>query len=86
MENLITRADSTKNWTEKILKQTEVLLQPNPSKFYTSRKFPYIYKVASSTLRTGFKEDVVLKLVDKRSVHTCFANCCSVTLSFETKS
>uniref|UniRef100_A0AAX7UML3 SH3-domain GRB2-like endophilin B2b n=1 Tax=Astatotilapia calliptera TaxID=8154 RepID=A0AAX7UML3_ASTCA len=31
LENLITRADSTKNWTEKILKQTEVLLQPNPS-------------------------------------------------------
>lgn len=32
LENLITRADSTKNWTEKILRQTEVLLQPNPSK------------------------------------------------------
>ncbi|XP_054467936.1 endophilin-B2-like isoform X3 [Anoplopoma fimbria] len=31
LENLITRADCTKNWTEKILKQTEVLLQPNPS-------------------------------------------------------
>ncbi|XP_074473534.1 endophilin-B2b isoform X3 [Sebastes fasciatus] len=31
LENLITRADSTKNWTEKILRQTEVLLQPNPS-------------------------------------------------------
>uniref|UniRef100_A0A3Q1I0J9 SH3-domain GRB2-like endophilin B2b n=1 Tax=Anabas testudineus TaxID=64144 RepID=A0A3Q1I0J9_ANATE len=32
LENLIVRADSTKNWTEKILRQTEVLLQPNPSK------------------------------------------------------
>lgn len=32
LENLITRADGTKNWTEKILRQTEVLLQPNPSK------------------------------------------------------
>uniref|UniRef100_A0A7N6AN02 SH3-domain GRB2-like endophilin B2b n=1 Tax=Anabas testudineus TaxID=64144 RepID=A0A7N6AN02_ANATE len=31
LENLIVRADSTKNWTEKILRQTEVLLQPNPS-------------------------------------------------------
>uniref|UniRef100_A0A8C7X7A8 SH3-domain GRB2-like endophilin B2b n=1 Tax=Oryzias sinensis TaxID=183150 RepID=A0A8C7X7A8_9TELE len=31
LENLISRADSTKNWTEKILRQTEVLLQPNPS-------------------------------------------------------
>ncbi|XP_074871159.1 endophilin-B2 isoform X1 [Carettochelys insculpta] len=30
-ENLLARADSTKNWTEKILHQTEVLLQPNPS-------------------------------------------------------
>lgn len=30
-ENLMTRADCTKNWTEKIYRQTEVLLQPNPS-------------------------------------------------------
>ncbi|XP_062816005.1 endophilin-B2 isoform X6 [Anolis carolinensis] len=30
-ENLLARADSTKNWTEKIQRQTEVLLQPNPS-------------------------------------------------------
>ncbi|XP_075691332.1 endophilin-B2 isoform X5 [Rhinoderma darwinii] len=30
-ENLLSRADITKNWTEKILRQTEVLLQPNPS-------------------------------------------------------
>lgn len=32
LENLLTRAECTKHWTEKILKQTEVLLQPNPSK------------------------------------------------------
>uniref|UniRef100_A0A3Q3K0V7 SH3 domain-containing protein n=1 Tax=Monopterus albus TaxID=43700 RepID=A0A3Q3K0V7_MONAL len=31
LENLITQADGTKNWTDKILRQTEVLLQPNPS-------------------------------------------------------
>ncbi|KAM9820442.1 endophilin-B2b [Neosynchiropus ocellatus] len=31
LENLLMRADCTKNWTEKILRQTEVLLQPNPS-------------------------------------------------------
>lgn len=31
LENLIARGDCTKNWTEKILRQTEVLLQPNPS-------------------------------------------------------
>ncbi|KAF7237257.1 Endophilin-B2 [Varanus komodoensis] len=30
-EKLLVRADSTKNWTEKILRQTEILLQPNPS-------------------------------------------------------
>nr|XP_033817292.1 endophilin-B2 isoform X2 [Geotrypetes seraphini] len=30
-ENLLARADSTRNWTEKILHQSEVLLQPNPS-------------------------------------------------------
>ncbi|KAF6721081.1 Endophilin-B2 [Oryzias melastigma] len=30
-ENLMVRADSTKHWTEKILRQTEILLQPNPS-------------------------------------------------------
>ncbi|XP_026993601.1 endophilin-B2b isoform X3 [Tachysurus fulvidraco] len=30
LENLLARGDCTKNWTEKILRQTEVLLQPNP--------------------------------------------------------
>ncbi|XP_078027105.1 endophilin-B2a [Epinephelus lanceolatus] len=30
-ENLMSRADCTKLWTEKIYRQTEVLLQPNPS-------------------------------------------------------
>ncbi|XP_037115435.1 endophilin-B2a isoform X6 [Syngnathus acus] len=30
-ENLMIRADCTKNWTEKIYRQTVVLLQPNPS-------------------------------------------------------
>lgn len=32
LENLLVRAETTKHWTEKIMKQTEVLLQPNPSK------------------------------------------------------
>uniref|UniRef100_A0A3B3QBZ9 BAR domain-containing protein n=1 Tax=Paramormyrops kingsleyae TaxID=1676925 RepID=A0A3B3QBZ9_9TELE len=31
LENLLARADCTKNWTEKIFRQTEILLQPNPS-------------------------------------------------------
>lgn len=32
LENLLGKAESTKHWTEKLMKQTEVLLQPNPSK------------------------------------------------------
>ncbi|XP_073499262.1 endophilin-B1 isoform X3 [Phyllobates terribilis] len=31
LENLLGKAESTKQWTEKIMKQTEVLLQPNPN-------------------------------------------------------
>ncbi|KAG7216749.1 hypothetical protein INR49_021146 [Caranx melampygus] len=29
LENLLVRAENTKQWTERIMKQTEVLLQPN---------------------------------------------------------
>ncbi|XP_069823733.1 endophilin-B1 [Dendropsophus ebraccatus] len=31
LENLLTKAETTKQWTEKIMRQTEVLLQPNPN-------------------------------------------------------
>ncbi|XP_073704453.1 endophilin-B1b isoform X2 [Garra rufa] len=31
LETLLSRAESTKHWTEKVMKQTEVLLQPNPN-------------------------------------------------------
>nr|XP_009296538.1 SH3-domain GRB2-like endophilin B1 isoform X3 [Danio rerio] len=31
LEMLLSRAESTKHWTEKIMKQTEVVLQPNPN-------------------------------------------------------
>ncbi|XP_061235241.1 endophilin-B1 isoform X4 [Neopsephotus bourkii] len=31
LENLLCKAECTKLWTEKIMKQTEVLLQPNPN-------------------------------------------------------
>ncbi|KAI5608940.1 SH3-domain GRB2-like endophilin B1, partial [Silurus asotus] len=31
LENLLLKSESTKHWTERILKQTEVLLQPNPT-------------------------------------------------------
>jgi len=30
-EMLLDRAEKTKNWTEKIMKQTETVLTPNPS-------------------------------------------------------
>ncbi|XP_070310292.1 endophilin-B2 isoform X4 [Odocoileus virginianus] len=47
-ESLLARADSTKNWTEKILRQTEVLLQPNPRKT--------LIKVAEAEKRLGAAE------------------------------
>ncbi|XP_060629864.1 endophilin-B1 isoform X3 [Anolis sagrei] len=31
LENLLSKAECTKLWTEKVMKQTEVLLQPNPN-------------------------------------------------------
>lgn len=31
LENLLGRAEATRHWTEKVMRQTEVLLQPNPS-------------------------------------------------------
>ncbi|XP_032425767.1 endophilin-B2b isoform X1 [Xiphophorus hellerii] len=43
LENLLAKADSTKNWTEKILRQTEVLLQPNPIDHTGARIEEYIY-------------------------------------------
>uniref|UniRef100_A0A8C7UTY9 Endophilin-B1 n=1 Tax=Oncorhynchus mykiss TaxID=8022 RepID=A0A8C7UTY9_ONCMY len=45
-ENLLSRADSTKNWTEKIFRQTEVLLQPNPS----SRIEEFLYEKLDRTV------------------------------------
>ncbi|KAM8872078.1 endophilin-B2b isoform X1 [Synchiropus splendidus] len=43
LENLLMRADCTKNWTEKILRQTEVLLQPNPIDHTGARIEEFIY-------------------------------------------
>jgi len=34
-EMLLDRAEKTKNWTEKIMKQTETVLTPNPSELNT---------------------------------------------------
>uniref|UniRef100_A0A667WKV8 SH3-domain GRB2-like endophilin B2b n=1 Tax=Myripristis murdjan TaxID=586833 RepID=A0A667WKV8_9TELE len=44
LENLISRADSTKNWTEKIFRQTEVLLQPNPIDHTGARIEEFLYE------------------------------------------
>lgn len=44
LENLISRADCTKNWTEKIFRQTEVLLQPNPIDHTGARIEEYLYE------------------------------------------
>ncbi|XP_035995808.1 endophilin-B2 isoform X1 [Fundulus heteroclitus] len=43
LENLLSKADSTKNWTEKIMRQTEVLLQPNPIDHTGARIEEFIY-------------------------------------------
>ncbi|XP_031658595.1 endophilin-B2b isoform X9 [Oncorhynchus kisutch] len=44
LENLIARADCTKNWTEKIFRQTEVLLQPNPIDHTGARIEEFFYE------------------------------------------
>uniref|UniRef100_UPI003AABE444 endophilin-B2-like n=1 Tax=Centroberyx gerrardi TaxID=166262 RepID=UPI003AABE444 len=43
-ENLLSRADCTKNWTEKIFRQTEVLLQPNPIDHTGARIEEFLYE------------------------------------------
>ncbi|XP_050930889.1 endophilin-B2 isoform X5 [Lates calcarifer] len=43
-ENLMSRADCTKNWTEKIYRQTEVLLQPNPIDHTGARIEEFLYE------------------------------------------
>ncbi|KAF7199582.1 transcript variant X1 [Nothobranchius furzeri] len=44
LENLMSRADCTKNWTEKIYRQTEVLLQPNPNVSAGARIEEFLYE------------------------------------------
>lgn len=39
LENLLQRAEKTKVWTERILKQTESVLQPNPSERVKFKRF-----------------------------------------------
>lgn len=50
LENLLARADCTKNWTEKIFRQTEVLLQPNPSEALPQTPNPTSARVAPKNL------------------------------------
>uniref|UniRef100_A0A673TEE1 Endophilin-B2 n=1 Tax=Suricata suricatta TaxID=37032 RepID=A0A673TEE1_SURSU len=52
-ENLLARADSTKNWTEKILRQTEVLLQPNPSARVEELLYEKLDRKAPSRVTNG---------------------------------
>uniref|UniRef100_A0A4W5QWV4 SH3-domain GRB2-like endophilin B2a n=1 Tax=Hucho hucho TaxID=62062 RepID=A0A4W5QWV4_9TELE len=49
-ENLLSRADSTKNWTEKIFRQTEVLLQPNPIDHTGTRIEEFLYEKLDRTV------------------------------------
>ncbi|XP_019119983.1 endophilin-B2a isoform X2 [Larimichthys crocea] len=43
-ENLMSRADCTKHWTERIYRQTEVLLQPNPIDHTGARIEEFLYE------------------------------------------
>ncbi|XP_076586988.1 endophilin-B2-like isoform X2 [Chaetodon auriga] len=43
-ENLMSRADCTKHWTEKIYRQTEILLQPNPIDHTGARIEEFLYE------------------------------------------
>ncbi|KAM4576643.1 endophilin-B2a isoform 2-T2 [Odontesthes bonariensis] len=61
-ENLMSRADCTKHWTEKIFRQTEVLLQPNPSArieefFYEKLDMKAPSRVTNGELLGHYMED-----------------------------
>uniref|UniRef100_A0AAQ5Z8Q9 Endophilin-B1 n=1 Tax=Amphiprion ocellaris TaxID=80972 RepID=A0AAQ5Z8Q9_AMPOC len=61
-ENLMSRADCTKHWTEKIFRQTEVLLQPNPSArieefFYEKLDMKAPSRVTNGELLGQYMED-----------------------------
>ncbi|XP_041718418.1 endophilin-B2 isoform X4 [Coregonus clupeaformis] len=49
-ESLLSRADSTKNWTEKIFRQTECLLQPNPIDHTGARIEEFLYEKLDRTV------------------------------------
>ncbi|XP_053775754.1 endophilin-B2 isoform X2 [Desmodus rotundus] len=61
-ENLLARADSTKNWTEKILRQTEVLLQPNPSEWTGARAGGWWLRLAGARVEEFLYEKLDRKV------------------------
>ncbi|XP_068460517.1 endophilin-B2-like isoform X3 [Clinocottus analis] len=52
-ENLLSRADCTKVWTEKIYRQTEALLQPNPSARIEEFLYEKLDRKAPSRITNG---------------------------------
>uniref|UniRef100_I3JAQ9 Endophilin-B1 n=1 Tax=Oreochromis niloticus TaxID=8128 RepID=I3JAQ9_ORENI len=56
LEKLLVRAESTKQWTEKIMKQTEVLLQPNPN----VRLEEFVYEKLEKKVRTRMNNHELL--------------------------
>ncbi|KAK9523213.1 hypothetical protein VZT92_019619 [Zoarces viviparus] len=52
-ENLVSRADCTKLWTEKIYRQTEALLQPNPSARIEEFLYEKLDRKAPSRMTNG---------------------------------
>uniref|UniRef100_A0A6I8RB67 Endophilin-B1 n=1 Tax=Xenopus tropicalis TaxID=8364 RepID=A0A6I8RB67_XENTR len=52
LENLLSKAECTKVWTEKIMKQTEVLLQPNPNARIEEFVYEKLDRKAPSRLNT----------------------------------
>lgn len=47
LEELLNRADATKTWTDRIVSQTEVLLQPNPGETRVARSEDKVRSVRS---------------------------------------
>ncbi|KAM8882001.1 endophilin-B1a [Synchiropus picturatus] len=56
LENLLVRAENTKQWTEKIMNQTEVLLQPNPN----VRLEEYLYEMLEKKAPTRMNNHELL--------------------------
>ncbi|XP_040216021.1 endophilin-B1 isoform X2 [Rana temporaria] len=62
LENLLAKAESTKVWTEKIMKQTEVLLQPNPNARIEEFVYEKLERKAPSRLNN--QEQLAQYLID----------------------